>query len=88
MASCVITPDMEPGLVIFIAGIFGVMGASAGLIFLDYHRRSNVHKAIIFTAFLLAAVVLTLLMPPGVLLAAALVVPMLLLAYVLIARRR
>ncbi len=69
-------------------GSLGVMSIPAFFIFFDYHKRSNIHKAVAFVTALFASAVLVVILPPGLVLALAMATPFLVLAYVLLARRQ
>lgn len=58
------------------------------LIFLDYHKLSNIHKGALFAGAVIAAVWLVLKLPQMVTLALATASPALMFVYVLVARKR
>ena len=75
-------------LVIGILSALGISGIPAFFIFLDYHKRSNVHKALLFLVTLFSLVVLLAITSAGHLILVALATPLLLAAYLFFARRR
>ena len=75
-------------LVIGILSALGISCIPAFFIFLDYHKRSNVHKALLSVVTLFSLVVLLAITPAGHLILVALATPLLLAAYVFFARRR
>lgn len=58
------------------------------LIFLDYHKRSNIHKAVLFSGSVISAVWLVIKLPQPVTLALAMASPLLVFTYTLVARKR
>ena len=75
-------------LVIGILSALGISGIPAFFIFLDYHKRSNVHKALLFLVTLFSLVVLLAITSAGHLILVALATPLLLATYLFFARRR
>lgn len=57
-------------------------------IFLDYHKRSNIHKALLFIGAIIAAGWLVLSLPQVWKLVLASAAPLLVFVYVLLARKR
>lgn len=75
-------------LAITLLSIFGLASLAAFFIFLDYHKRSNIHKAVLFVIVLFLSGCLVALLPARELLTVALGTPLLVLVYVVVARRR
>ncbi len=67
--------------------MFALSALPAFFIFLDYHKRSNIHKAVLFVVVLFATGIAVASIPARALLFFACCVPVLLLIYVAIARR-
>lgn len=75
-------------LIVALLGAFGIASIPAFLIFLDYHKRSNIHRAVLFVISLFTAGCMVAVLPASALLTLALFTPLLMMVYVLIARRR
>jgi len=75
-------------LAIVLLSTFGLASIPAFFIFLDYHKRSNIHKAVLFVLSLFTAGWLVAILPARVLLTVALFTPVMVMAYVVIAKRR
>lgn len=78
----------KEALVLALLSGFGIASIPAFLIFLDYHKRTNIHKAVLFVVamFVVGAIVASL--PPRHLLIVAFCVPLMLFVYVAIARSK
>lgn len=66
---------------------FGIAAIPAFLIFLDYHKPSNIHKAVLFVFALFATAAAVAVMPARHVLLLALCVPFLLFAYIAITKQ-
>lgn len=75
-------------LAIALVSGLGVATLPAFLIFLDYHKPSNIHKAVFFVFALFATGAAVVVMPARHLLVLALCVPFLLFAYITITKHR
>jgi hypothetical protein len=67
---------------------FGIAAIPAFLIFLDYHKPSNIHKAVLFVFALFATGAAIAAIPARHLLVLALCIPFVLFVYVAVAKRR
>jgi hypothetical protein len=77
---------MNRGLVTFMLITMAMMALPAFFIFLDYHKRSNIHKAVLFVVTLSAVGLVVITAAPHDLLLAAAAIPVLLFASVAVAR--
>ncbi len=75
-------------LAITLLSLFGLASLPAFFIFLDYHKRSKIHKAVLFVIVLFLSGCMVALLPTRLLLTVALFTPVLVLVYVLVAKRR
>lgn len=82
--------DLYPalGMFLFAAPWMLLSSSTVLLIFLDYHKRGNMHKALLFVAAIVSTGWLFLLLPQGWKLTVALISPLLVFVYAIIAKRR
>lgn len=81
-------PGPAIGMFIFSAPLWLISMGSLFFIFLDYHKRSNVHKALLFILAIVSGIAGFALLPGTLKLAVALCSPLVLFLAVILGRRR
>lgn len=81
--------DLYPalGMFFFAAPWMLLSSSTLLLIFLDYHKRNNIHKGVLFSLSLVSLIVLFALLPNGARLLMALTAPVWVFVYLLAARK-